>query len=299
MSEGRTRGQGNNPGVTKRKIIEILLQKSEPTPEPVIRDRIACDLGIKEPKSTKIQLAAAKGEGLLLKDTRSGVNYWDIDFTSEVLLGYVIDIITQMPEKDRVSFFSSPYVQELVLKLAGFLARTNHPKTRVGYQSTVISEYWGFLPSEQIYETLDENLSEDVIRAVQFYRLVVTRSPSFFLYPFQDAAHIDPFLESVLASYLHKTEWKDYDFLYFVGTMGLIIDYSRSDAINRNEIASFLTEYAGDISSHTSLTYPDRLFRNMIQAYEMMQERHAIPPKSGHSQKAFRANPDMFEKLSG
>ncbi|ABD41391.1 hypothetical protein Mhun_1660 [Methanospirillum hungatei JF-1] len=297
MTEGRTRGQGNNPGVTKRKIIEIILKQSEPTPEPLIRDSIASDLGIKEPKSTKIQLAAAKEEGILLKDTRSGVNYWDIDFTSEALLGYVIDIITLMPGKDRVPFFSSLYVQDLVLKMAGFLARTNHPKTRVGYYSTKLSEYWGFLKSEPIHETLDEELPDDVLRAVRFYQWVVTRSPSFFLYSFQDAAQIDPFLESILASYIHKAEWRDFDLLYFVGTMGLIIDYSRADERYRDEIAAFLGENSRDIFNHTSIKYPDRLFRNMIQAHEMMQERHTIPTTQGGSQKAFRTNLNMFEKL--
>lgn len=51
MSERRTRGQGNNPGVTKPKIIEILLKQSDWTPEPDIRDEIASELAIKEPKS--------------------------------------------------------------------------------------------------------------------------------------------------------------------------------------------------------------------------------------------------------
>ncbi len=294
MSEGRTRGQRNNPGVTKRKIIEIILHKSEPTPEPVIRDFIASSLGIKEPKSTKIQLAAAKEEGILLKDMHSGVNYWNINFSSEALLGYVIDIIHQMPVQDRVPFFSSEYVQELVLKMAGFLARTNHPKTRVGYVHTQLSEYWGFLHSEPVHDTDNDDLSEDVLRAVHFYRWVVTHSPSFFLYFFHDAAHIDPYLESVLALYVKKTEWRDFDFLYFVGTMGLIIDYSRADVGYRDDVATFLIENACDISAHTSLKYPDRLFHNMIQAHAMMQERHGMHSEKGDSQKAFSVNMDFF-----
>ena len=212
MIEGRTRGQGNNPGVTKRKIIEIVLKQSEWTPEPMIRDSIASDLGIKEPKSTKIQLAAAKEEGLLLKDTKSGVNYWDINFKSDILPGYVTDIITQMDEEKRVPFFSSVYVQELVLKNAGFLAKTNHPKTRMGYNTTHHSEYWGFLHSEPIHETPDEDL-------------------------------------------------------YFVGTMGLIVDYSYSDEKYREEFVSFLVENKNDIYGHTSLKNPERLFHNMIQAH--------------------------------
>ena len=299
MTEGRTRGQGNNPGVTKRKIIEIILKQSEPTPEPVIRDNIASDLGIKEPKSTKIQLAAAKEEGILLKDTRSGVNYWNINFTSDTLLGYVIDIITLMPEKDRVPFFSSSYVQDLVLKMAGFMARTNRLEEQSGYRGTQISEYWGFLHSEPIHETLDEKLPKDIWKAVHFYRWVVTHSPSFFLYQLQDAAHIGPYLELILGSQMLKTEWNDFDFLYFVGTMGLIVDYSRSDERYQDEIAAFLGENSIDIFNHTSIKYPDRLFWNMIRAHEMMQERHS--PCSGETvpQKSFRLDPQIFRKFQG
>lgn len=299
MTEGRTRGQGNNPGVTKRKIIEIVLKHSEPTPEPLIRDIIATDLGIKEPKSTKLQLAAAKEEGILLKDMRSGVNYWDIHFTSSSLLGYVIDIITWMPREERVPFFSSSYVQDLVLKMAGFMARTNHPMEQSGYRGTQISEYWGFLNSEPIHETLDEELPKDVYRAVQFYRYAVTHSPSFFLYQLDDAAHISPYLELILGSQMLKTEWKDFDFLYFVGTMGLIIDYSRSEERYLDEIAAFLRENSGDIYNHTSLKYPDRLLWNVIRAHEMMQDRHSQSPDENRTQKSFSLDPRTFRKFHG
>lgn len=265
----------------------------------MIRESIASDLGIKEPKSTKIQLASAKEEGILLKDTRSGVNYWNIDFTSTSLLGYVIDIITLMPEKDRVPFFSSSYVQDLALKMAGFMARTNRPKEQAGYRGTQFSEYWGFLHSEPIHETLDEELPKDVWKAVHFYRWVVAHSPSFFLYQFQDAAHISPYLELILGSQMLKTEWRDYDFLYFVGTMGLIIDYSRSDERYHDEIATFLAENSIDIFNHTSLKYPDRLFWNMIRARELMQERHSVCSGENVTQKSFILDPRTFKKFHG
>ena len=70
-----------------------------------------------------------------------------------------------------------------MLKNDGILTKTNHPKTRMGYNTTHLSEYWGFLHSEPIHETLDEELPQDVLRAVAFYRFVVTHSPSFFLFP--------------------------------------------------------------------------------------------------------------------
>ncbi|MGV8110305.1 hypothetical protein [Methanospirillum sp.] len=299
MTEGRTRGQGNNPGVTKRKIIEIILKQSDWITEPMIRESIASDLGIKEPKSTKIQLAAAKEEGILLKDTKSGVNYWNIDFTSARLLGYVIDIIALMPEKDRVSFFSSSYVQDLVLKMAGFMARTNHPNEQAGYRGTQFSEYWGFLNSEPIHENPYEELAKDVYQAVHFYRYVVTHSPSFFLYQLDDAAHISPYLELILGSQMLKTEWKDFDFLFFVGTIGLIIDYSRSEGRYTNEIAAFLRKYSRDIMNHTSLKYPDRLLWNMIRAREMMQDRHSLSPEEKRSQKSFSLDPRTFKKYHG
>ena len=64
-------------------------------------------------------------------------------------------------------FFKSLYVQELVLKIAGFLAKTNHPKTRVGYNSTKISYFWGFLDGETIQNNDDDDdLSEDLKNSV-------------------------------------------------------------------------------------------------------------------------------------
>ncbi|WP_146199806.1 hypothetical protein ACKUB1_14320 [Methanospirillum stamsii] len=296
MTEGRTRGQRNNSGVTKRKIIEIVLKQSGWTPEPMIRGYIESDLGIKEPKSTKIQLAAAKEEGILLKETNSGVNYWDIDFSSGILLGYVTDIISLMEEEERVPFFSSSYVQELALKKAGFLAKSNHPKTRVGYESTDLSVYWGFLQGEQIQETRDEELPMDVLRAVNFYRYVVTHSPSFFLFPYHQAGHIDPYLELILGSQMLKTEWKDFDFLYFVGTMGLIVDYSHSEEKYRSEIATFLVENKNDIYAHTSIKNPEMLFYNMIQAHEMILDRHTIITEGDSSQKSFCYESGIFKK---
>jgi len=299
MSERRTRGQGNNPGVTKRKIIEILLKQSDWTPEPDIRDEIASELAIKEPKSTKIQLAAALEEGLILKESRSGVNYWNINFNSDVIPGFIKDIVTTLPEKDQILFFKSLYVQELVLKIAGFLAKTNHPKTRVGYSSTKISYFWGFLDGETIQniDDDDDDLSEDLKKSVAFYRYVVTHSPSFFLYYFQDAAGIDPYLRTILGSYMLKTDWKDYDFLYFVGTMGLIVDYCRSEGEMHEKIAQFLTDNKKEIFYHTSLKNPERLFENMIQANKMLQERHKFDSGENGTQKAFTLDSGMFQKL--
>jgi hypothetical protein len=95
---------------------------------------------------------------LLLKEVRSGVNYWNIDFNSDKILDYIIDIVKNLKEEDRVPFFKSPYVQELVLKMAGFLAKTNHERTRTGYCSTSLSEYWGFLCSEPIKDPGCEEL---------------------------------------------------------------------------------------------------------------------------------------------
>lgn len=296
MTERRTRGQINNPGVTKRKIIEILLKKSEETPEPTIRELIAEELGITEPKSTKIQLAAALKEDIIKKDTRSGVNYWRINFDNPALLKYFIEILTSMPEHERVPFFVSHYAQEMVLKIAGFLSKTNRPNTRAGYQKTILSEYWGFLDGEQSASADDEELSEKVLSCVEFYRWVVTHSPSFFLY-YKDPSQIDPYLKSVLSSCFFKTEWKDFDFLYFVGTMGLVVDYSRTDEKYHREVAAFLATNKGDISSHTSLKNPENLFHNMVQVQKGIEERHTMKSGEGFSQKTFHWESNIFEKV--
>ena len=129
-----------------------------------------------------------------------------------------------------------------MLKNAGFLAKTNHPKTRIGYNTTHLSEYWGFLHSEPIHETLDED---------------------------------------------H----------YFVGTMGLIVDYSHSDEKYGEEIVSFLVENKSDIYCHTSLKNPERLFHNMIQAHGMIRDRHIIRPDSDSTQSSFCFDSYIFKKL--
>jgi len=184
-----------------------------------------------------------------------------------------------------------------VLKNAGILTKTNHPKTRMGYKTTHLSEYWGFLHSEPIHETLDEELPQDVLRAVAFYRFVVTHSPSFFLFPSNKTGHLDPYLELILGSHMLKTDWKDFDFLYFVGTMGLIVDYSHSDEKYREEIVSFLVENKNDIYGHTSLKNPERLFHNMIQAHGMIRDRHNIRPDSESTQSSFCFDSNIFKKL--
>jgi len=241
-------------------------------------------------------LAAALKEDIIKKDTRSGVNYWRINFDNPALLKYFIEILTNMPEHERVPFFLSQYAQEMVLKIAGFFAMTNRPNTRTGYEKTNLSEYWGFLHGEQIASADDDELSEETLSCVEFYQWVVTHSPSFFLY-YKDPSQIDPYLKSVLSSCLYKTEWKDFDFLYFVGTMGLIVDYSRSDEKYQGEVAAFLTKNMGDISCHISLKNPDRLFHNMIQAQKGMLERHDMRSGEGFSQKSFRWESNMFQKV--
>ncbi len=53
-------------------------------------------------------------------------------------------------------------------------------------------------------------------------------STEYLLVSSSKTGHPDPYLELILGSHMLKTDWKDFDFLYFVGTMGLIGDYSHS-----------------------------------------------------------------------
>ena len=297
MSERRTRGQGNNPGVTKRKIIELLLVRSEETPEPEIRDYIADTLGIKEPKSSKIQLAAANDEGLLLKDTRSGVNYWNINFNSDDVPGYALDILRDLPMKDRVSFFRSPYVQEMVMKMAGCMAKTNHARTRVVYMETVLSYYWGFSLGQQISDDDDEEIPEEILRTAAFYTRTMRYSPSFFLYYFDDAGGIGPYLVTLLGSVLHKTEWEGFDLLYFIGTMGCIVDYRHSDDGGREEILRLLIEFKDDIADHTSLRNPELLLSNMMHADELLQDLQNLHNKEDLVKRQVRFDTGIFQRL--
>ena len=94
-----------------------------------------------------------------------------------------------------------------------------------------------------------------------------------------------------------KTDWKDFDFLYFVGTMGLIVDYSRSEGEMYEEIAQFLTDNKNEIFYHTSLKNPEQLFENLIQAHKMLQERHTFDSGENGTQKAFTLDSGMFQKL--
>jgi hypothetical protein len=134
-------------------------------------------------------------------------------------------------------------------------------------------------------------------RSLDFYRWVVTHSPSFFLYYFNDKAKIDPYLEMILGSCMFKTEWKDFDFLYFIGTMAIIVDYSRSEENIRENIDHFLVENKEDIYTHTLLKNPERLFQNMVHAHEMLQERHLSNPGEVFTQKAFYYDFGIFQSL--
>ncbi len=84
-------------------------------------------------------------------------------------------------------------------------------------------------------------------------------STEYLLVSSSKTGHPDPYLELILGSHMLKTDWKDFDFLYFVGTMGLIVDYSHSDEKYREEIVSFLVENKNDIYGHTSLKNPERV----------------------------------------
>ena len=299
MSERRTRGQGNNPGVTKKKIIELLLVRSEETPEPEIRDYIADTLGIKEPKSSKIQLAAARDEGLLLKDPRSGVNYWNINFNSDDVPDFTLDILRDLPAKDRVSFHRSPYVQEMVMKMAGCMAKSIHAKTRVAYLKTKLSHYWGFSIGEQVSDDDDDEVPEELLRTAAFYNQAMRYSPSFFLYYFNDAGGISPYLTTILSSVLFKTEWNRFDLLYLIGTMGCIVDHLHSDDEGRDEIVRFLTDTSDDIAEHTSLKYPELLLSNMVHADGMLQELHNRHSGDDLPDTPLKFDPGMFQRLKG